>query len=364
MAEPLERYARVNDRLLDGCESAYTAIADEFHADAPDFQSFVEAGAIEPELAALLDESHQKWLAAGRRPKLHVGRVNAQVLLVDASQVEYDGFVATVVFRTRELRSWAHLDAAGSAEGGGDGDAASDAVDSAGGETGAAQDAAPPTGASESVESAAEAATPEVAAMAEEPNAEAADTPEAAEGPLYEDHLQLWTFTADQPNIGPYLAWLRSVIHGHTSGHDASDAEETVDAPLRWKLVDINYCVKPYSPPAGPAEPAEAANELLMRFVLFVSLSSLLVYTVVQIFNREANRRAGRRRSPGGEASGSFGSGRLSSGPVSPKWTSGGAATGSAFAGGASGPPAVNQWGDVLNSSQHQQQAEEGGREF
>ena len=39
MSEPLERYSRVNDRLLDGCEAAYTAIADEFHSDSPDWQS-------------------------------------------------------------------------------------------------------------------------------------------------------------------------------------------------------------------------------------------------------------------------------------------------------------------------------------
>ena len=46
MSEPLERYARINDRLLDGCEGAYTAIADEFHADTPDWEQFVASGAL------------------------------------------------------------------------------------------------------------------------------------------------------------------------------------------------------------------------------------------------------------------------------------------------------------------------------
>ena len=41
MSEPLERYSRVNDRLLDGCEVAYTAIADEFHSDSPDWSALV-----------------------------------------------------------------------------------------------------------------------------------------------------------------------------------------------------------------------------------------------------------------------------------------------------------------------------------
>lgn len=70
LAEPLERYSRINDRLLDGCEAAYTAIADEFHADAPDWQPLVESGAIEPELVTLLEEARAKWTAAGcgRRP--------------------------------------------------------------------------------------------------------------------------------------------------------------------------------------------------------------------------------------------------------------------------------------------------------
>ena len=32
MSEPIEHYSRINDRLMDGCEHAYQAVADEFCA--------------------------------------------------------------------------------------------------------------------------------------------------------------------------------------------------------------------------------------------------------------------------------------------------------------------------------------------
>ena len=63
----------MNDRLLDGCEAAYTAIADEFHSDDPDWAALVDSGALEPELATLLEESRGKWTAAGRRPQQRAG---------------------------------------------------------------------------------------------------------------------------------------------------------------------------------------------------------------------------------------------------------------------------------------------------
>jgi hypothetical protein len=101
--EPLDRYSRVNDRLLDGCEEAYSAIASEFHAENPDFQRFVESGALEPELATFLEEALAKYAAAGRRPMIEFGRCNGQVLLIDSTTWD-GGFVATVVFRSREAR--------------------------------------------------------------------------------------------------------------------------------------------------------------------------------------------------------------------------------------------------------------------
>ena len=39
---------------------------------APDWQGLVESGALDPELARLLEESRAKWAAAGRVPQLAV----------------------------------------------------------------------------------------------------------------------------------------------------------------------------------------------------------------------------------------------------------------------------------------------------
>ena len=109
--EPLERYSRINDRLLDGCEEAYAAIAAEFHAEDPNFQQYVDSGALDPQLAMLLEESLAKYAAVGRRPVLEQGRCNAQVLIVDSMSMD-TGFTATVVFRSREARDSALISTA------------------------------------------------------------------------------------------------------------------------------------------------------------------------------------------------------------------------------------------------------------
>ena len=54
MREPMAMYARVNHRLLDGCEDAYRGVAEEFCAAEPNFDALVESGAMAPQLAALL----------------------------------------------------------------------------------------------------------------------------------------------------------------------------------------------------------------------------------------------------------------------------------------------------------------------
>ena len=54
MREPMATYARVNHRLLDGCEDAYRGVAEEFCAAEPNFDALVESGAMAPQLAALL----------------------------------------------------------------------------------------------------------------------------------------------------------------------------------------------------------------------------------------------------------------------------------------------------------------------
>ena len=67
-SEPMDRYARINYELMEGCEFAYRALAEEFCRAEPDFEAFVESGALDPELASYLAEAVAKHHAAGRRP--------------------------------------------------------------------------------------------------------------------------------------------------------------------------------------------------------------------------------------------------------------------------------------------------------
>ena len=75
-SEPMDRYARINYELMEGCEFAYRALAEEFCRAEPDFEAFVESGALDPELASYLAEAVAKHHAAGRRPTLDVSRVS------------------------------------------------------------------------------------------------------------------------------------------------------------------------------------------------------------------------------------------------------------------------------------------------
>ena len=45
--EPLLRFSRLNEKLREGWEAAYEAVAAEFHADEPDIEQFVGSGAID-----------------------------------------------------------------------------------------------------------------------------------------------------------------------------------------------------------------------------------------------------------------------------------------------------------------------------
>ena len=184
VSEPLDRYSRIQESMLDGCEAAYHAVASEFHRENPEFALFVESGAIEPELAKLLGESLEKYAAAGRRPVLQQGRVNGQVLLVD---MQGDSIVATVVFRTRELQSTAHIGTPTGATGAREETPSTDYASDGGAVSGEVEG---------------EAAT---GADASSPEASADDS-------AFSDGIQLWTFAAQQPPIGQYLQWLRSKV--------------------------------------------------------------------------------------------------------------------------------------------------------
>ena len=423
VAEPLERYSRINDRLLDGCESAYTAIADEFHSDAPDWEALVESGALEPELAIMLQEAREKWTAAGRRPEISVGRVNGQVLLIDGSQPEVAGFVATVVFRSRELRTWAPLGEKSSA-------ASSSSSSSAASDTAADADDADDNGTVASVQfmitnkmrmqlgnlgyTAAEIKELDpgkASRILEEAGVGQWETPAKAKAPEavtveggggdhgvvgggaedeYEDHIQLWTFTAEHLHMRPYVMWLRDTISQQQGGSSSSasstsdsgggeggDGEGQQEAPVRWRLTDINFVVQDYVPPAGPTEPSEVVNELLTRSLAMFGLVALLSYTLYKLGKREAERRQARplgmppiggglqpRRPLGGmgaaAADGGMGGGAGSTSSfvqqrnLAPTWAGSDGGGGGALRGGGSGGGGgvtTNQYGDEITSS-------------
>ena len=106
MSEPMSQYSRVNDRLLDGCEDAYRGVAEEFCSDEPNFEALVENGAMAPQLAAVLQTAAAEARAAGQRPTVDISRINGEVLFVDSMSGSPHGFVATVIFRSKEAQSW------------------------------------------------------------------------------------------------------------------------------------------------------------------------------------------------------------------------------------------------------------------
>ena len=253
-AEPLERYSRINDRLLDGCEVAYRVIASEFHAEQPNFEQFVQSGALEPELAAFLEEALAKYSEAGRRPVLEQQRVNGQVLLCDATASYPAGFLATVVFRSREARSTARVGEPGS-------------------------EAASADGAQGGVD----------AAAAGGPAATAGGSGSADDGEVaFEDVVQLWTFTAEHPNVGAYIQWLRSNYQMEAGVDDEGGA----DPPVRWTLRDINFTIHEYESPEMPEDPSQAVEEIVQRGILLLAMSLVISYSLFRVATSSRERGA------------------------------------------------------------------------
>ena len=144
----------------------------------------MESGAIEPGARKIARGIARKvrgsWEASGAA----AGAVNGQVLLVD---MQGDSIVATVVFRTRELQSTAHIGTPTGATGAREETPSTDYASDGGAVSGEVEG---------------EAAT---GADASSPEASADDS-------AFSDGIQLWTFAAQQPPIGHYLQWLRSKV--------------------------------------------------------------------------------------------------------------------------------------------------------
>ena len=381
--EPLLRFSRINEKLLDGCEQAYKAIATEFHADKPDFEQFVQSEAIEPGLAALLERTLSDYASIGRKPTLEMGRVNGQVLLMDTQSEA--GFIATVVFRTRELRSSAalpestsHASAASvSAEAVGPDDTVTerDPIAAAVAATEAEMEAAAATDSSigggdsrgSNKASAAESTSASSGAAgsdrtSESDKAESVSQPgpgdAAAEGETeFEDFVQLWTFTAEQPPLTPYLTWLRAAVQADAVGpHEQArsedsgwSSEEWPDTGVRWKLRDINFVMHDYVPPEGPTDPVEYRNEVMMRTAVAAALALVLSYTLIKVLTTA--RRPRPRQDDGGYSQG--GARRLGGSDAlpSPRLGLTGTGTGTGVGTGGGEPRAVhstNQWGDQV----------------
>ena len=406
--EPLLRFSRLNEKLLDGCEAAYEAVAAEFHADEPDIEQFVRSGAIDPKLAAVMERTLAEYAAAGLKPTLETGRINAQVLLVDSSQSDADGFVATVVFRTRDARSSTAISRVSRPEG-----AAAAVVDeeedpvaaavaatqaemaaavaatqaemaaaaessqearaaqlaalqarqpdaaSAGAASGAVSSSAPAEAAENDAGTGAEAKASEgagsrgSAGTEETEGAAAAAEPAtaAAEGEhRFEDCIQLWTFTAEQPSMGPYLSWLRAAVQedvgaGDEGGGDgAAVAAADIDTGVRWKLRDINFVVRDYVPPEGATDPVEHANEVLMRSVATAGLALVLAYTLFKIATRPARPRRNEDDGPRGMRQPGSGD------PLAMRFGASPSAAGRHPGGEPSSATSTNKWGDEVSS--------------
>ena len=262
--EPRQRYSRINDALLDGCEVAYEAITKEFCSTSPDFQLYVESGALQPEVAQFLSEAAEKYRVAGRQPLIETVRVNPQVLLFTATG---DHFFATVAFRCREAHTigrvgssdrvdgTAPVEAAATDESGGehaagggvggcgsDGDArltmdaGGGASEVSGNATAAEVGANTKAGAAVAGEAAAGEAASSSAAAEEAGEEALEDLPEDG----FHDYVQLWTFRAESPPIRSYVAWLSSTMSAGMTGAEGGGEEEAeleaAEAPVKWSL--------------------------------------------------------------------------------------------------------------------------------
>ena len=254
LGDRLERYARVNDQLLDGCDYAYKAVLAEFCRDGADFRELIEANALSDEMATLLKESVSKYRDAGMRPSVTLQRVAGEPVCLFGSapmspRDDDGGFVATVLFRAREARGVVPRDA-GASEGGAGGDAAAGGDEAAGG----------------------------------------------AEEGEYRETMQLWTFEAEQPPFAEYLNWIKAMLRG-------TDAE----VPVRWRLRDINHTLHGFEQPEGVASAEEYVQQVASRALLIGLSACLLVYTLATTAwpsRRQPLMPRGAERGAGGAARG------------------------------------------------------------
>eukprot|EP00308_Calcidiscus_leptoporus_P017036 CAMPEP_0119354220 /NCGR_PEP_ID=MMETSP1334-20130426/3237_1 /TAXON_ID=127549 /ORGANISM="Calcidiscus leptoporus, Strain RCC1130" /LENGTH=388 /DNA_ID=CAMNT_0007367709 /DNA_START=1 /DNA_END=1167 /DNA_ORIENTATION=- len=261
ITDDLDTFARLNTRMLDGCEYAFEALAAEWGKSAsPDFPSFVKSGALDPALGEYLQEAAGKHAAAGQRPTLAVASVNAEVLyfLVDDGSGK---IVADVLFKAREKH-------------------------------GSVQEA----GATASTSSAATASEPAVntavdgvaaAEMAgggapgeDATEGEAVPAAKAAEGEGdgYTDTAQVWTFEAERPSFSVYIRWMQNMFLRTEEGAEAAHEGEP---PVTWRVRDINHVVHDDEPPDIIDSTAEEYMRESLNWMLRASLMMAAVIYVL-----------------------------------------------------------------------------------
>ena len=133
------------------------------------------------------------------------------------------------------------------------------------------------------------------------------------------DTIQLWTFRAEHPNLGPYMQWLRSKYKA-----DLSITHEESEPPVRWQLTDIvrvfpppmhallpctlasfllthaqlqprntlqNFSVHDYESANYPKDPSEAVNEIIYRAVATGFMGLVTAYLLYRVLTRERAQR-------------------------------------------------------------------------
>ena len=117
-----------------------------------------------------------------------------------------------------------------------------------------------------------------------------------------------YTFTAEHLHMRPYVMWLRDTISQQQGGSSSSasstsdsgggeggDGEGQQEAPVRWRLTDINFVVQDYVPPAKrPNHPRWSTKAINTQLGDVWARGVTLVHTLYKLGKREAERRQAR----------------------------------------------------------------------
>ncbi|KAL1498866.1 hypothetical protein AB1Y20_013390 [Prymnesium parvum] len=206
--------------LLDGIEDAYRAVVDEFTSEEPDFDRFVENGAMGEECAELLSEILSVWTDEGLRPVIDIDHVKTEIVSLRYGHANgRSGMNLTVLITSREAHRT--VPAASAAAG---------------------------------------ARAKETATATAEAKSEAKHE--------YRDVSQLWHLTAE---ITPEQM-LVSMARKRTEPFVPSNPE--------WELTDINFICFRMEVPAEPPEPEEMFKETMVQMISATLVMATITYAI------------------------------------------------------------------------------------